>query len=147
MTVWVDYSGGELDPNMLLRNNIGGAFRYGGTPGRTKNMQPGDVANALGAGLQQAVVYEDTARDAEAGYAAGVAHANALLADCARCKVPTTVPLAAAADEHLTAAQVTVAVQYQAGFYRTVKASGWSGPVGAYGFDEFIEAEIGRAQV
>lgn len=139
-TLWVDYSGGEINADVLLHANVGGGIRYGGTPGRTKNMQPGDVAVALSAGLQQAVVYEDTAKDAEAGYNAGVGNALALLADCARCRVPVTTPLCAAADEHLTAAQVAVSVQYQLGFYRTVKASGWRGPVGAYGFSEFLTA-------
>lgn len=143
MTLWADYSAQRLTPAALLAAGFGGAVLYAGTPGRAKNIVPGEVSAALAAGLKQALVYEDLAGDASGGYTAGVAHAQALLADARHCGVPDTVPVAAAADQHLAVAQVAVAVQYQTGFYCTVKSAGWAGPVGAYGFAEFLTAVRG----
>jgi Domain of unknown function (DUF1906) len=148
MTRWADYSAGQLGGEALVAAGFGGVNRYAGTPGWPKNITAEEYADHVAAGLRITLVYEYDTDDYLGGYAAGVTNAQALMADAANCGIPNTTPISASADEHLTAGNTAVAVAYQSGFYDTAKAAGWQGPVGAYGFDEFITAAVaaGKAE-
>lgn len=131
----------------VLLDGFQWAFLYGGTPASLsgKDFTSGQYADYKHHGIAVAIMYENRADDATADpasieYADGVAHAQALLADLRAKGVAETEPVESTCDEHLTVTQIPQAVQYQAGFYRTIKASGWLGPVGAYGFPEFLNA-------
>lgn len=115
-----------------------GIFLYVGTPGRAKNATGSIYRDYLLAGLQIACVYENTADDISSG--AGAAHARAAVADMRAMGMPDTMPLAAAADEHLAAGQIPTAVSYQAQFHAAARDAGWTGPIGGYGFSEFTHA-------
>jgi hypothetical protein len=117
-----------------------GIIGYVGTPGRTKSLTAAVVADYRAHGVAVLGVYEDGTNDVAGGRGAGVAHAQAALADMRALGLPDTTPVCAAADEHLTAGMIPTAVAYQAGFRDTVRAAGWRGPVGAYGFAEFLAA-------
>lgn len=130
-----------------LTDGFQGAFLYGGTPDSVtgKDFTAAQYLDYRSHGLFCVFMYEHGADDATAHsasteYADGIAHAQALLADLRSKGVASTEPVESTCDEHLTAAQVSQAVRYQAGFYRTIKESGWLGPVGAYGFPEFLTA-------
>lgn len=122
-----------------------GCLMYGGTPADSlgKDFTAGQYASYKAAGLLCAFVYEATANDMAGGFSAGSAHADALLADLRAKGVASTEPVGATVDEHVSAANIQLAVEYQMGFHDTVKARGWTGPVGAYGFAEFLVAVHG----
>lgn len=119
-----------------------GALLYGGTPADSlgKDFTAAQYADYKAHGLLCAFVFEATANDMAGGFGAGSAHAAALLADLRAKGVATTEPVGATVDEHVTAANIPLAMQYQNGFWSSVKASGWSGPVGIYGFAEVLIA-------
>jgi len=126
--------------------NAIGVMLYGGTPGDSlgKNFTGGQYRAYKQAGLLTPFMYENRANDATADpasieYRDGVNHANALMADLRANGVADTEPVEVTCDEHLTAAQIPQAVQYQAGAFNTFKAQ-WHGPVGGYGFPEFTQA-------
>lgn len=136
---WAD--GDPLASGAQLRSaGYIGALVYGGTPGRAKSTTTAQRADFQSAGLQVAAVYENTSTDINGGTAAGSSHADALMSDLRNCGYPSTTPICVAADEHLTASQITLGVQYQTGFYQRAKAQGWAGPAGGYGFSEFTQA-------
>jgi hypothetical protein len=136
---WAD---GDPLPNGAQLRGAGfiGALVYGGTPGRPKNTYSAQRLDLQSAGLQLAAVYENTSTDINGGAAAGSAHADALITDLINCGYTSTLPVCVAADEHLTASQTALGVQYQTGFYQRIKALGWRGPVGGYGFSEYTQA-------
>jgi hypothetical protein len=123
-----------------------GVMLYGGTPGDSlgKDFTAGQYAAYKQAGLLTPFMYENRATDATADapaieYRDGVNHANALIADLRNKGVADTEPIECTCDEHLTAAQIPRALQYQTGFYNAAKAQ-WHGAVGGYGFPEFTTA-------
>lgn len=134
---WADASGHPSGAT-LVADGYTGVFVYAGTPGRAKNVTRAVYADYVANGLPVIAVYENVADDISSG--AGAQHARDLIADLANVGAPTTIPICAAADEHLTAGQIPTAVGYQGDFYRTAKAAGWDGLVGGYGFSEFTRA-------
>lgn len=140
MTIYIDTGDGYPSGAEIAAAGVAGVIGYVGTPGRRKNLTSAVVADYRTHGVSILAVYEDTANDVAAGRSAGVGHAQAALADMRAMGLPDTTPVCAAADEHLTAAMIPTATAYQAGFYSTVRASEWAGPVGGYGFSEFIAA-------
>lgn len=148
MTRWADYSDHPLNGEALVAAGFGGVNRYAGTPDLPKNITPEECADHRAVGLAVTLVYEYDKPDYQGGYPAGATNANALMADAARCGVPDTTPISASCDVHLKDGQIAVAVAYQSGFYDAAKVAGWRGPVGAYGFDEFITAAVaaGKAE-
>lgn len=136
---WADAD--PLPSGSILRSDgFIGAFVYGGTPGREKSTSSAQRINLMSARLQIVAIYENLATDINGGSATGSAHADALMADLRNCGYPNTTPVGVAADEHLTAAQINLGVQYQKGFYQRVKSQGWLGLTGGYGFKEYTQA-------
>ena len=135
MTIWADYSAGRPGGAALKAAGFSGVLRYVGTPGRTKNITSAEYADLIAHGLQVLLVYEDTTSDALGGYSAGVAHAQAAATDAHNCGIPTSVGIAASSDMHLTAAQVTVALEYVRGFRDTLGKP----QAGVYGFSELVD--------
>jgi Domain of unknown function (DUF1906) len=117
-----------------------GCLLYGGTPQYGKNFTPAQYRDYKARGLLTPFVFEDGANDMAGGFNGGSAHASALLADLRRGGVANTEPVGPTVDEHVTAANIPLAVAYQNGFSSYVKSSGWLGPVGTYGFSELLIA-------
>jgi hypothetical protein len=140
LTIYMDTGNGYPPGAAVAAAGVAGVIAYVGTPGRTKNLTAPVVADYQAHGIAVLTVYEDIANDVAGGQGAGVAHAQAALTDMRNLGLPDTTPVCAAADEHLTAGMIPTATAYQAGFYDTVKAAGWAGPVGGYGFSEFLVA-------
>lgn len=134
---WADCMG-HPSGAALKAAGFGGIFLYVGTPGRAKNATGAIYRDYLLAGLQIACVYENGIDDISSG--AGAAHAQAAVSDMRAMGIPDSMPLAAAADEHLTAGQIPTAVSYQAQFHAAAQDAGWTGPIGGYGFSEFTHA-------
>ena len=128
-----DYSAAKLTGAALAAAGFGGVIRYAGTPGRTKNTNGAEVASLHAAGLQVHGVYENSTTDFTGGYAAGVANANALLADANACGVDGALFMSA--DQHLTPAQVAVWSAYLQGAQTVLGRR-----MGAYGFKEALLA-------
>lgn len=143
---WCDAMYQDSIPGATLRaNGYAGVMAYTGTPGYVKDLNPAVYQDWAAAGIGVIAIYENNANDATADppsieYTDGVNHANALLADARAIGLPNTTAVCATCDEHLTSAQISQAVQYQTGFFNTVRAAGWLGRVGCYGFSEFIYA-------
>lgn len=117
-----------------------GVLMYAGTPQYTKNFRPSQYRDYKSRGLQTPFVFEDGANDMAGGQAGGAAHASALLTDLRKGGVSNQEPVGPTVDEHITAANIPLAVAYQRGFYQFVKDSGWQGHVGGYGFSEYLIA-------
>lgn len=141
---WADAAGHPAGATLVADGYIG-VLVYAGTPGRAKNITRAVYNDYVTHGLKVAAVYEDGVNDIASG--AGAAHAQAIMADLLNnVGAPNTTPIAAAADEHLTAAQVVTGTGYQRDFYNTAKGAHWAGPVGGYGFSEYTRA-ISAAKV
>lgn len=136
---WADATGHPPAAELVAAGFIG-VFGYVGTPGSAKNTPAAWYRDCVGHGLQFIAVYENLATDVSGGLMAGVAHAQAALADLTALGIPPTVPVGAAADEHLSAAQVAQAVSYQRGFHDTVRAAHPNRAIVGYGYAEFITA-------
>jgi hypothetical protein len=117
-----------------------GCLMYGGTPQYPKDVTAAQYRDYKANGLLTPIVFEIDGNDMNGGAAGGAAHAQALLADLRNKGVANTEPVGATVDKHITAADIPLAVQYQRGFYQYVKGNGWAGPVGGYGFAEFLIA-------
>lgn len=133
---WADYSGGRPSGAALHNAGFVGVIRYVGIGGSAKRLTKGEYANLVANGVQVKLVCELGIHDAEAGYAAGVANAKAARQDATSLGVPPNVTIYAAADEHMTASQVSAAVQYVKGFRDVLGVA----QTGAYGFAEFVDA-------
>lgn len=133
MAIVADYSAAQLAGAALRNVGFSDAVRYAGTPGRTKNTTPAEVASLKAAGFTPHGVFEGGTGDFAGGFAAGVTNAQALLADAVHCGI--TGALFVSADQHLTAAQTTVWTQYLRGALSVLGSRG-----GAYGFKEAIVA-------
>lgn len=120
-----------------------GMFGYVGTPGLEKSLTAEVYRDWTAAGLGVIGIYERFVDDIDGGYQDGREHAAAAVADMIRIGMPSTTVIGPAVDEHLTAAQIPLAVEYQRGFYDGIRASGWVGPVMGYGFSEFTRAAAG----
>lgn len=142
MTLWVDYSDGRPGGAALAAARVTGAFRYvsAGSPG--KLITAAEYADLVAHGIRVLLVDELNTHDAEGGFTAGAARAQAALSTARAYGIPDSVGIAAAADEHLTAAlaageaDVTSALAYVAGFVSVLGLA----RTGAYGPAELIDA-------
>lgn len=133
MAIVADYSAAQLTGTALHNVGFSDAVRYAGTPGRTKNTTPAEVASLKAAGFTPHGVFENSTSDFSGGFAAGATNAAALLADAEHCGI--TGALFVSADQHLTAAQIVLWKQYLQGALSVLGAR-----CGAYGFREAILA-------
>jgi hypothetical protein len=119
-----------------------GCLMYCGTPGDSlgKDFTAAQYADYRANGIVRILVYENLANDIAGGASGGAAHAAAFLADARAKGVDIHDPAVATVDEHVAAASLPLAVAYQSGFYHALKANGWLGPVGIYGFSEVLIA-------
>lgn len=119
-----------------------GALLYAGTPGDSlgKDFTGAQYQDYETAGLVCVFVFEHTANDMAGGHAGGWGNAGALLADLQAKGVDPACPVCSTVDEHVSAANIPLAVAYQAGFYQCVKANSWAAPTGVYGFAETLTA-------
>lgn len=117
-----------------------GCLMYGGTPQYAKNFTGAQYRDYKANGLLALFAFEVDANDMNGGATAGAAHARALITDLRSKGVDEHEPVCATVDKHVAVANIALAVAYQRGFYDAVKATGWLGPVGAYGFSEFLIA-------
>ena len=136
MTIWADYSGRPPGGAALRAAGFTGVLRYCGRPGLVKNITAAEYQDLINHGLGVLLVYEHFTADVTGGHPAGVANAQAALADARACGIPDTVGIAAASDEHLTAAQVREGLDYLTGFASVLGLA----RTGAYGFGEYIDA-------
>lgn len=133
MAIVADYSAAQLTGTALHNVGFSDAVRYAGTPGRTKNTTPAEVASLKAAGFTPHGVFENSTSDFSGGFAAGATNAAALLEDAEHCGI--TGALFVSADQHLTAAQIVLWKQYLQGALSVLGAR-----CGAYGFREAILA-------
>lgn len=117
-----------------------GALMYGGTPQYAKNFTGTQYRDYKSHGLLTLFTFEVDANDMDGGSGAGAAHAKALIADLRSKGVDEHEPVCATVDKHVAAANIKLAVAYQQGFHDAVRATGWAGRVGGYGFSEFLVA-------
>jgi hypothetical protein len=136
---WADAAGHPSGASLVAAGYVG-VLVYGGTPGRAKNITKAVYDDYRAHGLLIASVFEDGVNDIASGQ--GTGHAHALMADLLTLDpdAAATIAIAAAADKHLTAADIPVGVGYQRDFYAAAKASAWHAPVGGYGFSEYTRA-------
>lgn len=116
-----------------------GGLLYAGTPASSlgKDFTQAQYADYTTNGLWIGLVYELGANDIAGGATAGAAHAQDFWNDCRAKGVAVDRDAAFwACDEHVAAANLGMAVQYGTGFRNQLKALGWTGPVGVYGFSE-----------
>lgn len=124
----------------LVADGIGGGLLYTGTPASGKDFTAAQYADYKQHGLVTIMGYENTTTDINGGYPLGTQHAADFLADCRAKHVSLNEPALAAVDEHVSAANISKAMAYQNAFRSTLKAGGWTGPIGIYGFSEVLEA-------
>jgi hypothetical protein len=134
--LWVDYSAGRPGGAALDAANVVGVFRYVSAGSAGKLITAAEYADLVAHGIAVLLVYEYSTHDAEGGFTAGAAHAQAALSTARAYGIPDTVGIAAACDEHLSAAQVPTAIEYVAGFVSVLELP----RTGAYGPAELIDA-------
>jgi hypothetical protein len=117
-----------------------GGLLYAGTPASSlgKDFTAAQYADYLANGLWVGLVFEAGANDIASGATGGAAHAQEFWNDCRAKGVSVDDAAFWACDEHVVAANLGMAVQYGTGFRNQLKALGWTGPVGVYGFSEVI---------
>lgn len=138
---WID-SVGHPPASRLISAGYTGAFLYVGFPRRPKSATAALVAEYVRAGVQLACIVEDTTEDALNPYNGG-RYAQAAIAHMRDIGIPAGTPVECTADRHLTIADVETALQYTAAFRSTLR-TGWSGPIGVYGFSEFTSVARAR---
>lgn len=92
----VDYAGGRIPGADVLAAGFSFALRYlapGGDSLPSKQLTPDEAANDIAAGLGLVSNWESTGVDAEQGFAAGVADAQASAAQHALCGGPANRPI------------------------------------------------------
>lgn len=127
--VWVDYSGGTIPGATLRAAGIVGCMRYVGIGSGPKRLSVAEAADLHAAGRVVLGIAESTTTRADAGYAAGVADAQAVLADPAAAGLPYVF----ATNDKPSFVQADV--DYVRGF-----ASVLGKRAGAYGFASFLQA-------
>lgn len=124
----------------VLADGLVGGLLYGGTPNSGKNFTAAQYADFKAHGLLTPFAYENLATDMSGGATAGVAHASALISDLRAKHVAETEPVFPTVDEHVSVADLPLAVEYQRAFFNTVVKTGWLGRIGTYGFPELLNA-------
>lgn len=149
MATGLDYSAGVISPAAIVAAGHTFVIRYVEDPAlglSAKHITAAEYAALTAAGLRVFLVFEaDTTdiTDGPGGNPEGVAHAHRAAAGAAAVGYPRGLPIFFACDEHLTAAQVTVGMQYLDGAATGLAGTGWL--LGAYGFAEFVSAaQAGR---
>jgi len=117
-----------------------GCLMYGGTPQYAKNFTGTQYRDYKARSLMTLFAFEVGANDMDGGATAGTAHARTLIADLRSKGVDEHEPVCATVDKHVAVANIKLAAAYQQGFYSAVKATGWVGRAGGYGFSEFLIA-------
>lgn len=141
MTTFLDMLG-KPSAATILADGYEGVLLYAGTPAAAsgKDFSAAQYQEYFVHSLQILYVYELGTTDISGGAAAGAAHAADLLADLKAKDASLGYPCCAAVDEHVAAANLALAVDYQRGFYVALKQAGYFGPVGVYGFSEVTTA-------
>lgn len=139
---WID-SVGHPPGSRLVSAGYAGAFLYVGFPSRPKSATRALVADYLANGLELACIVEDTADDA-LNPANGALYAQYAVNHMRALGLPAWTPVECTADRHLTVSDIPTALMYADAFRMGVALMGWTGPVGAYGFDEFTRAAWSR---
>jgi glycoside hydrolase-like protein len=126
----------------LIKAGFDGVILYAGTPAAAsgKDFTTAQYQDYLAHGLQILYVYELGTNDIIGGAELGQAHALDLIADLQAKGASPGYPACAAVDEHVSAANLGLAVEYQRGFFLALKKAGYFGPVGVYGFPEVTTA-------
>lgn len=126
----------------VIADQFDGAALYAGTPASLtgKDFTAAQYADYKAHGLFTILVYESQAGDFLGGALAGTQHARDLWTDCISKHVDPRDPVCATVDEHVAAANLPLAVAYQRAFRDELRALGWSGAIGVYGFPETLLA-------
>lgn len=134
MAIWADYSGGR--PNGASLRNAGfiGVIRYVGIGGLWKRLTAAEYKDLTAHQLQVLTIAENSGADAEGGYSAGRANAQAAQADITNLGLPGNTLIFAGVDSNKVAA--SDAVDYVHGFRDVLGVA----RTGVYGFDYVINA-------
>lgn len=126
----------------VIADGLSGGMLYAGTPADTlgKDFTAAQYADYTAYGLFIGLVYESVAGDFLGGTAAGTAHAHDLWNDCAAKGVAVSHPACSTVDEHVATGDLPTVVTYQRAFRDELRALGWTGPIGIYGFPETTTA-------
>lgn len=126
----------------LKADGIDVAFLYAGTPGSSsgKDFTAAQYADYRSHGIRRAFVFEHLPTDWTAGPAGARANAHALLADLAAKGTDGTDPVAVSVDQHVPSSDLPRVVAYATAFAVAIRAAGYKGPVGVYGFSEVLIA-------
>jgi hypothetical protein len=124
----------------LIADGLAGGLLYCGTPASGKAFTAAQYADYKAHKLITIMGYENLSTDINGGRSLGETHATSFLADARAKHVSFDEPALATVDEHVSAKNLPLAMQYQNGFRAGLKAGGWRGPIGIYGFSEVLEA-------
>lgn len=129
------------DAATVAADGLDGGMLYLGTPTSGKDLTAAQYADYKAHGLRTIVGFEHVVDDWRGGAAAGRANGTALLADAKAKHVEVDDPFwVAGADQHVTAVNLPTVVTYVRAYVATVRAGGWRGPAGGYGFPEVTTA-------
>ncbi|MGH7743612.1 MAG: glycoside hydrolase domain-containing protein [Candidatus Dormibacteria bacterium] len=131
--MWADYSLGRPGGAALAAAGFTGVIRYVGISVSSKRLTAAEYTDLIGNGLSVLGVVESTISEADNGYDAGVADAQAALADIDVITSGQGLPFVFAVNDKPTYIQADV--DYVRGF-RDV----FGGTTGAYGFTKFLAA-------
>jgi glycoside hydrolase-like protein len=112
----LDYSAGVPKAAAVKAAGFDFVIRYTGTPGRRKNITPGEYRDMTANGIGVALVFENRAGDALAGRAAGARNARGALDDARSFGWPDDRPIYMAVDQDITTeSQMRTVVEYLRG--------------------------------
>lgn len=122
-------------------DGLDGAMLYLGTPSSGKDLTAQQYRDYKAHGLFTAVGFEHVVDDWRGGAAAGRRNGAAFLADAKAKGVDHADPFwVVGADQHVANADLPTVVAYVRAYVATVRAAGWRGPSGGYGFPEVTTA-------
>jgi hypothetical protein len=115
-----------------------GGLLYAGTPASSlgKDFTHAQYHDYEVNGLWIGLAFEAGVNDIAGGATGGAAHAQDFWNDCAAKGTYKDHAAFWVVDEHVAAANLPMALQYGTGFRNQLKALGWTGPIGPYGFSE-----------
>lgn len=124
----------------VIADGLDGGMLYLGTPASGKDVTAAQYRDYKAHHLKTIVGFEHVITDWLGGAAAGRRNAAAFLADARAKGVDPDDPFWVAIDMHVTAGDLPTVVAYVRAFVATVRAGGWRGPAGGYGFPEVTTA-------